>query len=80
MRNGLVTKSSMLLDDNRLLQLERRWIRHFSTFEHTTDKAARRQAQADLLEIEREICLPGERYESVAHSAAKASTCGRLTS
>ena len=67
MRNGLADNFSMLLGDNRLLQLERRWIRHFSTFEHTTDKAARRQAQALLLETERDIAMtPAESCRGMA--------------
>lgn len=67
MRNSLATKSSMLLGDNRLLQLERRWIRHFSTFEHTTDTATRRKAQALLLETEQDIAMtPAESRRGMA--------------
>ncbi|MDJ0943193.1 MAG: hypothetical protein QNJ30_07005 [Kiloniellales bacterium] len=57
MHNGLATPSSVLLGDNRLLRLERLWIRHFSTFEHTRDETSRRQAQALLDEIERDIAM-----------------------
>ena len=67
MRNGLATQSSLLFGDDRLLQLERCWIRHFSTFEHTRDGAARRQAQAHLDEIERDIAItPAESRRGMA--------------
>ena len=67
MRNGLATRSGLLFGDDRLLQLERRWIRHFSTFEHTRDDAARRQAQAHLDEIERDIAMtPAESRRGMA--------------
>ena len=67
MRNALATRSSLLFGDDRLLLLERRWIRHFSTFEHTRDDAARRQAQAHLDEIERDIAVtPAESRRGMA--------------
>lgn len=67
MHNGLATRSSMLLGDDRLLRLERLWIRHFSIFEHTRDGAARRQAQAHLDEIERDIAMtPAESRRGMA--------------
>ncbi len=67
MRNGLATQSSTLLGDKRLLQLERRWIRLFSTFEHTRDGATRRRVQGLLDEIERDIAMtPAETRRGMA--------------
>ncbi len=57
MHNSLATPFKALLGDSRLLRLERLWVRHFSTFEHTRDEAARRLAQARLEEIERDIAM-----------------------
>ena len=57
MHNGLATPFNVLLGDSRLLRLERLWVRHFATFEHTRDEAARKQAQALLEEIERDIAM-----------------------
>ncbi len=67
MRNGLATQSSTLLGDKRLLQLERRWIRLFSTFEHTRDGATRRRVKGLLDEIERDIAMtPAETRRGMA--------------
>lgn len=57
MHNGLASSPGLLLGDDRLLRLERLWMRYFSTFEHTRDETARRQAQALLDEIERDIAM-----------------------
>ena len=67
MHNGLATPFNALLGDSRLLRLERLWVRHFSTFEHTRDEAARRRAQALLDEIERDIATtPAETRRGLA--------------
>ena len=57
MHNGLASPSGVLLGDDRLLRLERLWMRCFSTVEHTCDEKARRQAQALLDQIERDIAM-----------------------
>lgn len=67
MPNGLATPSSLLLGDSRLLRLERLWMRHFSTFEHTCDELVRRRARALLDEIERDIAMtPAESPRGLA--------------
>ncbi len=57
MHNGLASPSSLLLGDDRLLRLERLWVRNLSIFEHTRDEGARKQAQSLLEEIERDIAM-----------------------
>ena len=41
--------------DRRLLRLERLWIQHFATYEHTRDEASRAKALAQLVRVEEDM-------------------------
>ena len=59
--------------DNRLLRLERLWIQHFSTYEHTRDEASRAKALALLIKVEEDMAFTPA--ESIRGLAVKIRCC-----
>ena len=57
MHERLNTVASTDCGDRRLLRLERLWIQHFATYEHTRDEASRANALALLIRVEEDMAF-----------------------
>lgn len=57
MLDRLNTVATTDCGDRRLLRLERLWIQHFATYEHTRDEGARAEALALLIKVEEDIAF-----------------------